>query len=478
METSSIKLHKAYKLVNEHWFPFSFDVLGECIELSSRESADKESLISRIKKDASIFLLCLREISKNGVFKFIESASIEEIKNALITIKEKPASHSYKNISKLQQQRLSEMIVSSEVALKLTEGDQELYTITHSISLMRQLGLTLIAWNYPRIFEKVTSSQHSKDSLDSSFQEILGFSPPMLGYVILENWGLSKDYLETITSRGVLRKIKSVDPALEVKQLLNTRVSNICVVGEALARATNPSLYKTAEEDIELASEYIESFLGCDGVSKIIESSRKHLQEISIKVPSLLLSENRHELDRRIKTSKQSAILIKSNPYLDSLPGTLLRPATKLYKDVIPTSPAYNSVSLFTKEIFPLSGFTSFQVYLFDPFERKLYPSLILGRSRVIQVRPVFLRAVGGKYEMLAEAFKTNVPIQQNQILEDNEEQVVSFSASLGESNNLGVVYAEISQHVLDEMLASTRGEPLRYFKAFKILLSDCLGLV
>lgn len=489
MQTSGIKLDKAYNLVNTNWFPYDQAILRELSNKIKDESVSKEEILSLLRNDASLFLLCLREVLSLKAMSrmdygekidtnkgFLENASLEQLKASIKSLGNRAILHRTEASTEIQKQRLSEMIVSSQTANKLTEDHASLNEVVFSCSLMRQLGLTLIAWNYPRIFEKVTSKVHSKDSLTSEFTEVLGFSPTMLACTILEKWGLPKSFIETVGDRGALKKIKHPATVEDPKKDLFSRVSNICAVGEALARATNPQLYKTAEEDIELASEYIECILGREGVIGIVSAARKQLSKLSLEIPAVLQSEERNELDRNIRSKIKGSALLISNPYLASMPASLIGKVSRLYEEVIPNSPTYSSVSIYAKEIFPVTGFLTLQVYLFDPFERKLYPSLVLGKSKLLVPKAVYLKSAAGQYDILAEALKTKMPITHSQFL-DQEEELTVLAASLGDSSTVGVVYMEMLLSTYQKIAKGTDLDTLKYFKALKILLSDCLGL-
>ncbi len=488
MQTNAYKLEKAYSLVDTHWFPYDRNILNELNSKIKDEAVDRQDLLTLIKKDVSLFLLCLKEVISTNVkpvfktesptiAKILEEATLEQIKNSIIAIKSRTISHSVGASSKIQKQRLSEMIVSSQAANKLTEGELAINEIAFSCSLMRQLGLTLIAWNYPRIFEKTIGKSQSKDSLDSEFADILGFSPVMLGSTVLEKWGLPSFYIKAISDRGTLRKVKPHDSIVEYRKDLFSRVSNICAAGEALARATNPTLYSTAEEDIELASEFIEGFLGKEGVLTIIASVRESLTALSLEIPPLLLSDGQQELGQSIKNNIQGNALIKNNPYLSSLPPKLHGRVSKLYQDVIPCNPPYASVSLYAKEIFPITGFSVLHVYLYDPFERKLFPSLVLGKSKLLLPKSVYLKTHAGQYDILVEALETKAPIKNTQFI-GKAEEITVLASSLGDLSTVGVVYMELLQSEYEKVATNTELDSLRYFKSLKILLSDCLGLV
>lgn len=487
MQTNSLKLDKAYKLVTTHWFPYEVSVLNEIENKLQSSEIDKNDLVSLLRKDISIFLICLKELVEitsskkvsawdTEVTCFIEAATIDQIKQCIKKVREKPVSHFVRTSTAVQKQRLSEMVVSSQAADSLSKESESLNEVAFSCSLIRQLGYTLIAWNYPRIFEAVTSKAHTKESLDAEFVATLGFSPIMLACTVLEKWGFPKQYLKAAQDRGSVKVSKSINPVVESKKDLFSRVGNICAVGEALARATNPNLFKSADEDMELASGFIESFLGQEGVEKVISSAREKLSGFPLEIPSLLASNSKEELDKKIKLRLKGTGLLNANPYVDSLPSEMRELVRDLYQEVIPKGPSYSSVSAFAKEVFPRSAFAALQVYLFDPYTRRLYPSLVLGKASSIVPKPVYLKTASGIYGMLAEALKTKSPLKEDSNLDGNDDLTV-VACSLGGVNVVGVLYVEMLKSDFAVLSRELEIEPLRYFKALKILLSDCLGL-
>lgn len=487
METNSLKLDKAYNLVTTHWFPYEPSTLNEIEGKLLAQVVEKKEITALLKKDCSIFLMCLKELVEmtagnkfnawdKDVLCFIESASIDQIKHCIKKIKEKPISHLMRSSTSVQKQRLSEMIVSSQTVDSLSNDDEVLNEVAFSCALVRQLGYTLIAWNYPRIFEAITSKVHTKESLDSEFVSTLGFSPLMLACTLLEKWGLPLPYMKAVQDRGSVKVSRAVNPVQESKKDIVTRVGNICSVGEALARATNPTLFKTAEEDIEMATSFIESFLGKGGVQMVLSSSRERFESSSLEIPFLLEGKSQEELDAKIKRKLKGANLYSANPYLDNLPEDLHDKVSHLYNDIIPSGPSYASVSVYAKEIYPVTAFSALHVYLFDPFERKLYPSLVLGKSVSFSPRPYFLKTATGRSEILIEALKTKAPIIEDSA-SDDQDDLIMIASSLGGMDVVGVMYVEILKSNFIKLSSGANADPLRYFKAFKILLSDCLGL-
>jgi len=481
-------LEKATRLVSELWFPFDMKLFESVQQKAGEEMANNliSSLLEDIKKDISLYLLCLREFAnpnfdqlKDNVRDsacpdYFSDISADDIQRVLKKISAMAIPHRLDQATALQKQRLAEMHVSGVSADAIAGSSGLSSGVVFSCSALRQLGLTLVAWNYPMIFEKVNKTPHSADSLDQELRKYLGFSPTMLGASLVEQWGLSSVY-QMVVSGKTTSSPRSGKQADEVDSLrtaasLTKTLAQICQVGEALARATNPSLYSSATSDLDFASVHISKALGPMGVERILSGADQRVRTIGASLASSL-SGGINNLKEGLINRSFSLDLIAKNRYLEVFPDDLRNVAEGLYHQIRAEGPVDAYARKFAKEVIPKTIFSALTVYLYDPFEGMLFPSLVLGRHQIINPRPEKLKGLTGTPSAILAAFDLRIPLREEHLMTDGSE-VSILASSLGVEPSIGVLYVESP---LDG--TAYNGDMIKYFKGVRNLLSQCLRI-
>lgn len=457
-----MQLEKATDLVCQHWFPYDAGVYRQAIAcLADHNSEDedvcKKNLLPLLRTDASLYFLCLKEVQKNVkrvrleetayLRSILESASLSEINTALHNISRICIPHDFHALSDIQSARLSEMLVASNTAEMLSTVYSVSNDVGYSAALVRQIGYTLIAWNYPQIYKRITESPSTKTEIDLETRRYLGFTPTMLAMSVLKKFGLDAEFSDIVSDYA------------HVSGEAIANIQKICEVGEALARATNPEIYSTARADFSYAEEFLSRVCGTEALLQIItKSSAAPIVETS--------SFSVDMLEKGIVRSQHARALRDRNVYLSALPEKERHVAQKVYAYIEPDSPSKEALRVYAKELIPESLFRSTVVYLIDPIEESLYPSLILGSPRVLVPRMVSLKRPGS-HELLVSSLKLVSPIVEEQAIGNLNSKIVV--SSMGDPI-VGVFYVEMIDE--DNQLNINR-----YFKALRNVLIDSLAI-
>ena len=250
-------LDKATILVSTHWFPYSRTnaeaLLGTLKENSF--SANRDLFWDRLSSDPSLFLLYLK----------FYSASKDREENPVTTYEE------MKDLTKVQEIRLAETTLSRVVTSKLASKAQVSKNLSNSTSLLRQLGLSLIAWNYPRVFEKIWLAKNADTSIDSEIRKILGFSPSMLAHSVVKSWEINKLFESVVKEDPNETNLKKENNDLALYLL------TVCRVGESFSRALNPRVYNSAQVDAFNSFQFLAKAFGTSIVSKIVSEAKLRL---------------------------------------------------------------------------------------------------------------------------------------------------------------------------------------------------------
>jgi hypothetical protein len=465
---SNLPLEKATKLVCDHWFPFDINLLTEIIDsintIDGEEDISFDHCLDKLKSDASLYLLVLKELfydlkqvyisSEISSFDILSSATIGDLRRALSKVCLFQTHHRLSDASKVQSKRLSEMLISSTAAVELSKTSDLSVILTYSAAVIRQLGYTLIAWNYPRIYEKILENPLSQVDIDREVRKYLGFSPSMLALAVINKFGFDEDFSKIILGNA---QSKSDD-----KNQYHA-INKICEVGEALSRSSNPELYTTAEKDFKFAETQICSFLGEDAVRKILEKASDK-KEVDSKQMNLSFLEDPQTLIQ--KTIFSRSLKLKNN-YIEVLPENLYNEVVDLYSSMEPDGNQKEYVTKYVKEIIPKTFFSSLRVFLIDPIEEMLFSSLAIGNSKTLNFKNLSLKT-GNQDSICHLALGLSSPMRQTLILPNNE-TVNVIASSFGEPK-LGVFIVEFfdSEDVKEE---------IAYFKALKNVFCDCLNI-
>jgi hypothetical protein len=483
------QLSKATELVSKLWFPYDRALLSS-IQKKLEENdfyEIKDEIVLDLEKDLSLFLLSLKELviliesdpfeSKSTSRDFFSQVGKEELQTALKKVSTYRFNQKLDSASVLQKQKLVEMYVSGITVKKISQALMETQEIplstelNYSCVLLRQLGATLITWNYPEIYEKVAMSCHTQNSFDESFRSSLGFSPMMLGFSIAQSWNLPHIYLDVLGGEEYFRVFNISSQLGEHEKKLSSSIVQICEIGEALARSMNPELYSTSVADLDKASKYIQKVIGEEGVKEILTSLKTQLKDLKLDSLEHVINDSTNILKEKISEARYASEFTSKNIYLDSVPENIKSLIQELYSQMTPDGLVQNYASFFAKKIIPETAFSSLIVYLNDPFQNALFPSLIIGAPRAIAPKAVSLSGNSSSYNLVSAGFGLKTPLREDRVLNENEE-VLMFASALGVDPVIGVLYAEID-HLSGEIPVNT----VRYFKAIKKLLSDCLRL-
>ncbi len=465
----------ATKYVENCWFPTNQELLKK-IQLgltSGLYDADIELLIREVKCDFSLFAFLLRELAclahataspiPENPLDLIRQTDKVHLKNILLSKDLKISAHNCDALSDCQVLRLKEAMVSASAAEILSEGVTVDRELGYSAALLRQLGFTLIAWNYPHVYTRAFSSLKSGDSLEQVLSKVLGFSPTALAINIASKWGLSKELRAVIGD-------SEVNAELGNSTVVNS-LNKICEVGEALARASDPQHYPSAKNDWTKAKEFIVGALGDSGFERIKSAIREHCGYYQSLAPELFTLPDEMNAQTTIEDARGRELLA-GNQYVKQCPPILREQLIALYSRINPDSIAKENIDFLIKNVIPAAGFKKGCVYLIDPTTMLLMPRLKIGGIEGARLKAVDYISAPAAFDPIASAFRCRTPIMEDNQQRDDE--LVSFIVgSLGYSKKVGVLYLELGTRTA----TNPKANPMLYFKAILQALADCLNL-
>lgn len=454
------------------WLPINTIFLRSLLQrLAAGEFEDKVSqLVDEIRNDYGLLTYCLREAYEKSWYtteakdpiQLLKSLTLPQFKDMLSRSEAEVTMHSLSDCTKQQSLRIKHLLISSTTAEALSARLGISQDLVSSSAMVRQAGLSFVAWNYPRVYAKALEQVvHGDKDLERVLLSQLGFSPRALGVKLLApSQFLSSSFMVAV---GEENGLGNQEGLLALK---------LCEMGEKFARTSDPEHFPhEARRNDEIVKE-IEHFLGPKGLSLIQEQidlktlnySSASSKPLDVKIDPI---ENRESAELHIASR-----LIAGNSFITKCPDWLKDKFRKVYANLTPGKTSPEALQILVSEVIPLSGFIRGCVYLMDNSGKYLIPKLRIGDAPISRYRSISLRETTLAELAIVEALSANLPVKQEAVYL-NGELVSHVSGAFGSDDKQGVLYLEISESLLQGL----ENESIVYFRAIRQCLNDCLNL-
>lgn len=461
--------------VNRNWFPINQTNLEGIRASIKAERYNKQTLVQDIKCDASLYLLCVKKLAcmaRDGGIKelspdeLIENAEMATLSTMINSDLESEVRHPIYAMSDIQAARLKESVLSASTVEALARTRKLDGELGFSCALLRQLGLTLIAWNYPHVYRKaLETSGLLKTNLESEIQKILGVSPASLAIMITKDWNLSPTVNQVIGADIQTGFSRLSDQARSIVEL--------CKIGEALARANDPENYPSALKDWNIAEESIERLLGIRGMDLVRENISKNLRAYRGVSPEMFAVATVENMASKICAAEYAKNLLQRNEAINKCAPLLKAQLKELYSTFSANEIVRDSVHKLVRQIIPDSGFARGCIFMFEPSSNSLVPVLKIGIPPEEINGVISLQSSETAPRIITESFKSSDIIENIKTAPDGTIETVWLAGTLGNEQRTGVIFLEASSI----LMAKAEDAPLAYFKAIRQTLTDCLGL-
>ncbi len=478
-DSRSVKrVKRAVDYVGDYWFPVNpklLEKIQERIHNGNYHGESARPLVDDLCEDYSLFTFALKKLyemlQREGLsapaqlnpVQMLEWAGAERLQSILACDVGDVSTHNLSSGGSLQHGRFQEMLISSTTAESLCESYGIDRDTAYSAAVLRQLGLTLIAWNYPGVYEEVVSSLQSGDKLEVKLSEKLGFSPQMLAIRVMNSWGMSA---ESCAELGLVE-----DPESTILEAMGDTLVELCEVGEALARAHQPEVYPDSKDDWAQARKEIERTLGAEGMQIIHEKIQENAESYLTFIPDVFDFGLVEEIEL---FSSDEALTERNygNPFLDLCSPQLARSIRTLYANILDGHTRRQNIQEFVQDVVPSGKFTGGCIYTADPALMLLIPQNDFGERLVRELKGVDYSIVLSEADHVAVAFQSTDPVIEYKT-DDRGEVVTAIAGMFGRSQKVGVLYLEVPDTVSDFM----QDDKIIHFKALRHLLNEVLRL-
>lgn len=462
---SDRRIDRALQHVVRPWFPINQDVLAIVRKGLSDNSYQKEAskLLNDLKSDFALFTYVVKELGIQGMTENLEPKILNNpielirwggtarIADILSPDKKLPSTHSLHWSEPFQVQRLRETAVVASTASVLSEKKDLDPEVGFSRGVIREIGLNLIAWNYPTLYSKVLNNLTAETTLDEELSKELGFTPALLAMRVLR-------------PENPVKPEGEAGPGEENWAMYD----ELCSIGEALARAENPETYPSAQNDWKQANQYLNDNAGSGAIELIkeraVEQSKRY-QEVLPEVFSTLAT---FDPKKAIETHERMSAAIADKDFR-LCPPHIQEALRSLYTDLNGYSVNKAAIQTLLKSIIPQAGYTGGCVFVVDPSTASLKPRTIIGEVNLRTISNVSLEPG----DIAVTALSQGAPIFQF----DDKNTVSSLEgiySSLGSARKVGVLYLE---RPTTGILIQNDERELGTFNILKQALCDILHL-
>jgi len=375
-----------------------------------------------------------------------------------------------------QLSRIKHLLVSCSAAEAMGVERNINPDVAYSCALVRQLGLTLVAFNYPRIYgQAVASLKTDKDDIEKILKKILGFSPTQIGIKLALGWNRNTQLQMGLGNSGPLSE--DDDPLMayrlrDVEHKNGEELRKICEISESLARLNAGEVPFATSKSWDLVKAQIKGYLGADGL-QIISDKVGSYQSEYVNLSEELFKTEILEKPAVASTGLNSTEdLYAENTFVRNCHGNLRGEFEQVYLQILLGEISPDAVNSLVGKVIPLAGFTKGCIYLADPKRFRLLPTVRIGRANISEYKILNYADAGKRTHPVIDALNSASPLRQEDAFVNGE--IVSIIAGMfGNETKSGVLYLEMGK----ELARSDRTVSILYFKAIRQCLNHCLNL-
>ncbi|MCB0337057.1 MAG: hypothetical protein KDD62_12155, partial [Bdellovibrionales bacterium] len=295
-------------------------------------------------------------------------------------------------------------------------------------------------------------------SLDDALTVELGFSARLLGQHIIDDWGMSKE---------IIQSLRSSPHHLDMNQMgsFSEIISRVCEIGEVVAQVKNDKFYPQSKAKWTKAENDLTKKFGDERAHQLEERFEERIKEVRTpgnKPTAVPLDTPQFKIP-----PFPADELFHQNRYITDCPKQVQERLLEIYKDLEPGKLCLTSARVLCNDVIPSLGFNNGALFIFEPERLKLVPRFRVGDKPLQQFTPAHCQ-----YDLqtsaVARAFQAGFPS-----LGQTEDGAHFISGTVGREKKAGVLYLELTD-AIDRKSEQTL---MVMFKALLHTLSDCLNV-
>lgn len=432
------RLQRAANRVRDNWIPIDEAALKVFLRKSyeSNESLETAALIEFLQSDLSLYLFSVLRlfkvlaetdqelpdslslsdlIEKVGVDMFLDLLNIEAVQCSRFKFEEATQSAN----DRLQEAALAATISQSCAALHAINSDE-----AFCVSMVRQLGMLLIAWNYPGLYEEALFHVSNDLSCEDWLTTELGFTPSELALQVCIS--------DVSDVHGYFFE-QYLDDELFAEY--NEDLFHLCLLGEVLSKARFPEYYTLDRSVLADAYTQLDIFGGEQLVQEIQQVFEVFISRHSC-TASIAQRPGLTEFWRPWSIEKNQVL------YHQYVPEALRTGLSEFYALLFYEVEAKRLLHLFMNELVSAASFDAGALFIYDDVALELVRRAATGSllPSVSEIIPCdgFLT----ERNSIGLAFDTESVLFEYHANQEGQ-PLVGCSVSFGISARLGVLYLQ-----------------------------------
>lgn len=457
--------------VDRGWLPVNPRVLkklrdgidtGELVE-------DRTSLIDMLKQDLALCSALFRRLpsaaheaaNSPSPLQRIRDLDPEDLKALTGVVPLQVSRHLFRDFSRNQSLQLQRTIAGTAAAESIAAWSGADEDDAYIAVLLKDIGMNLIAWNYPVLFSRALAYQRTRRStLDVELIRSLGLTPVELGEKFAQRLNVPLRIRNAVQDAAIAS-------ASRVQREGALSLSEICQFASCFAESKDPANFREGAERWEEKREELISRTGSNRLNELEESVAERLEAYR----ETILPKDRIQVQapdsRTGSDSAGAASLAQRNACAHRCPPVLRDQFCRLYDDFAFEELEIGAIERIANEILPVAGFARGCLFLLDNKASLLVPKLRFGDRALASYAPVPIT----RDEAIAQAVYSSIPAEE--IVVENDEEVSVFSSGFENTRVEGVLYLEASAERTEE----TRRGSIIAFRAVRDALIDALAI-
>lgn len=436
-------------------------------------NSDRASLVRELKTDPGLYIY-----SAKNLHRFVDAVGggispdedLFRITNdnlvTLFDVSESDISvHKTRTMSAAQALRLQHSVISSNCAdvmatkVHLNSGE------AFSGALFRQLGLNLIAWNYPEQYRQALRAQKKGvATIEHELERLLGVRPVDIATRLTANWGIKTEIRKAVGAETSTFRNKQMEDPYNPNKL---GLEEVCGLAELFARANDPEHYPDAEKSWHAAEESVKKTFGGEVISVVTKRVEGSLEKFEEVAPTKFKPTLVPRVVREGPHLTKGELLFNANTYVRRCPVEIANKFQDVYglmQDNIKVS--IESLKKLAEEVVLSVGFLRGCLYILDEGDLKINPALRFGDKGLNSYQSFRMH----QNNLITASIDSQIPVmQQGKAIDDKVR--TQLCGALGSARPQGVLYLEL----MNDFFESSVHDPLLYFHSVRIALMDCL---
>jgi hypothetical protein len=454
-----------------HWIPIQDEVLCAITKklVAGGYNSNKQNLIADLSKDIGLLgrmFYLLPEYVDETYKSFMPTDIIttlpaEVLEKILKDIQSETPVHTLDPKSAYQVSSLKRFITTTSASEILSKKSNANPSEAYLASFARKFGDVLTAWNYPRIYQRLSANAtRDASTFEAELVKLLGFSPYRVGAELLFGWNTSNHLTTVLSHLGDKHDGSEMQPWWV----------NITEIADMIARCSDPETFPVTSDQWSSIMTRLAPFGGAKTLNDISVCVEDRIKSYASDLPTL----STFKLDPTLLVAQSSKKVgkekIAATTHIMQVEDFLLPRFEEVYSLLKPNKVSPEAVAKLITTIIPAAGFRGGCIFLDNDEKAVLTPTVRFGNLQWLISKEINYGEALQVSNPVIQALFSTYPLSQVRMSKDFE-PITIITGNFGTTTRKGVLYLE---GVGDETKSN---QIISLFKAISEALTDCLAL-